>query len=85
MKSIWKRPVLWGLLGGLGLLTAATGCQYETGGQTLPSAYYLKEPIQYYPPGPWFKLQGEADQAKLYQAQAEQQAPPPPAPAPAGR
>lgn len=43
-------------LGGLGL----TGCQVDIGGQTLPSAYYLQDDIQYFPAGPEFKLSKEA-------------------------
>jgi hypothetical protein len=30
------------------------------GGQTLPSAYYLQDDIQYFPAGPEFKLSKEA-------------------------
>jgi hypothetical protein len=45
-----------GLAGALG----ATGCQVEVGGQTLPSPYYLQDDVQYYPPGPEFKLAREA-------------------------
>ena len=43
-------------LGGL----AMTGCQVDVGGQTLPSAYYLQDDIQYFPAGPEFKLSKEA-------------------------
>ncbi len=38
----------------------ATGCQVEIGGQTLPSPYYQFDDVQYYPPGPEFKLSNEA-------------------------
>ena len=41
---------------GIGL----TGCQVDIGGQTLPSAYYLQDDIQYFPAGPEFKLSKEA-------------------------
>jgi hypothetical protein len=52
------RAALLGCLaiGGLGL----TGCQVDVGGQTLPSAYYLQDDIQYFPAGPEFKLSKEA-------------------------
>jgi hypothetical protein len=46
-----------GLLGSVGL----TGCQVTTGGQTLPSPYYLDDDVQYFPSGREFKLQREAD------------------------
>lgn len=39
---------------------AATGCQVDIGGQTLPSGYYLQDDIQYFPAGPEFKLSKEA-------------------------
>jgi hypothetical protein len=60
-----------GLLAGVGL----TGCQVETGGQTLPSGYYITDDVQYYPPGSEFKLTKEAAAQKAYsQDQAQQQA-----------
>ena len=37
-----------------------TGCQVSVGGQTLPSAYYLQDDVQYFPAGPEFKLTREA-------------------------
>ncbi len=42
----------------LGLLSclSATGCQSTVAGQTLPSAYYLRDDIQYFPAGPENKL-----------------------------
>ena len=44
------------LLCGLGLLGAAVGCQSSVGGQTMPSGYYLRDDVQYYPPGPETQL-----------------------------
>ncbi|MFM9025218.1 MAG: hypothetical protein ACKON7_07760 [Planctomycetaceae bacterium] len=43
-----------------------TGCQVDVGGQTLPSAYYLQDDIQYFPAGPEFKLSREAAALKAY-------------------
>jgi hypothetical protein len=37
-----------------------SGCQVSLGGQTLPSAYYLNDDVQYFPAGPEFKLSREA-------------------------
>jgi hypothetical protein len=57
------------LLLGLPLVAAAaclTGCQVDVGGQTLPSAYYLQDDIQYFPAGPEFKLAKEAAAQKAY-------------------
>ena len=33
-----------------------TGCQSDYAGQTLPSPWYLNDDVQYYAPGPGFKL-----------------------------
>lgn len=61
---------------GLGLLVSVglTGCQIETGGQTLPSPYYMHDDVQYYPPGPEFKLAREAAAQKAYNQDQAQQA-----------
>jgi len=56
-------------LGGL----AVTGCQVDVGGQTLPSAYYLQDDIQYFPAGPEFKLSKEAAAQKAYKKQMREQ------------
>jgi hypothetical protein len=44
--------------------TALTGCQMSVGGQTLPSAYYLKDDVQYFPKGPEFLLWREAEELR---------------------
>ena len=60
--------------GGIALATAAsTGCQIDVGGQTLPSGYYLDDDIQYFPPGPEFKLAKEAARMKEYAAETASQ------------
>lgn len=58
---------------GLGLFAAIglTGCQVDIGGQTLPSPYYMDDDVQYFPPGPEFKLAREAAAMRQF---AEQQA-----------
>ena len=38
------------------LASCLTGCQTNIGGQTLPSAYFLKDDVQYYPAGPEDRL-----------------------------
>jgi len=60
------------LLLGLGLLVTLgiTGCQVDIGGQSLPSPYWMTDDVQYFAPGPEFKLAKEA--AALKAAKAEQ-------------
>jgi hypothetical protein len=55
------RPLRW-FLACLGLFVAPwlTGCQVDVGGQTLPSAYYMTDDVQYFQPGPEFKHAREA-------------------------
>lgn len=50
------------LLGAL----ASMGCQSNYSGQTLPSPYWLQDDVQYFPPGPEFKLSREAAAMKQY-------------------
>jgi len=59
------------LVCGLALLlpAALTGCQVEVGGQVLPSPYYLTDDVQYFPPGPEFKLAREATALREYAGQ----------------
>ena len=52
------------------LCCGATGCQIEAGGQILPSPWYLTDDVQYFAPGPEFKLANEA--AAMKEAAEEQ-------------
>jgi hypothetical protein len=57
------RPKAWTALAASLILPAAllaTGCQSDYAGQTLPSPWYLTDDVQYYAPGPGFKLAREA-------------------------
>ncbi len=68
--SSQKRPLRYALIGA-GLLAATlTGCQVDVGGQTMPSPYYMTDDVQYFPPGPEFKLSREA--AALQERSQEQ-------------
>ena len=63
MKGVNNRlRPLRAVLLGLGLMAAVglTGCQVDVGGQTMPSATYMSDDVQYFPPGPEFKLEKEA-------------------------
>jgi hypothetical protein len=69
MRGSSNRHCSWRVfLAGLGTLAAIglTGCQVDVGGQTLPSPYYLQDDVQYFPPGPEFKLSKEAAAQKAY-------------------
>ncbi len=50
------------------LAVSSTGCQITEGGQTLPSPWYIYDDIQYFAPGPEFKLSREAAAQKAYRA-----------------
>lgn len=71
MKSsvITSRSLLG--LAGLLMLASSIGCTGVYGGQNLPSAYYLSDDVQYYAPGPEFKL---ANEAAAMKAASEEQA-----------
>jgi hypothetical protein len=64
---------------GPAVLLAATGCQVEMAGVTLPSPYYLTDDVQYYAPAPSeFKLSREAaalqEQAEAIESQQQEAA-----------
>jgi hypothetical protein len=88
MKLNLLSPHAWLLLLGCATVCGGSvGCQTTIGGQTLPSAYYLKDDLQYFPPGPEFKLSRQVQAIEEYnlrrQGGAELEAGAPPAPAPA--
>ena len=52
-------------------MLAAVGCQSSVGGQTLPSAYYLRDDVQYFPAGPEFLLPNEERTLEEYRLQTQ--------------
>jgi hypothetical protein len=58
------RVAFGGLL--LSALASSTGCQSLVGGQVLPSPWYQTDDVQYYAPGPEFKLSREAAAQKAF-------------------
>ena len=50
---------------------AVAGCQSSIGGQTLPSAYYLRDDVQYYPAGPEFLLPNQKRALEEYRLEQE--------------
>jgi hypothetical protein len=76
-------PQRWATLGlGVVLLAAATGCQIDVGGQTLPSPQWMTDDVQYFPSGTEFKLSREA--AAMQAAKADAAATGEAGPAPPG-
>jgi hypothetical protein len=71
-RQVDGRKRSFAVMGSLVVLLSltATGCQMDIAGQTLPSPYYLTDDVQYYAPGPEFKLAREA--AVLKEQAAEQ-------------
>ena len=57
------------------ILIGTTGCQATIGGQTLPSAYFLQDDVQYFPAGPQDKLFQERRALEQYNAGQQQQLP----------
>ena len=49
----------------------ATGCQTTVGGQTLPSAWYLEDDVQYFPAGPEYKLSNLEERLQRYRLQQQ--------------
>jgi hypothetical protein len=66
----WNRWPVWvaTLIGTIG----AVGCQTYQNGQVLPSAYHLRDDIQYFPKGPQFPLANEL--SAMQAAESERQA-----------
>jgi hypothetical protein len=65
----WSLAVLFA--GGLGMVAVSTGCQTTVGGQTLPSAYFLRDDVQYFPAGPEFVLTKEVEEHENYRLRQE--------------
>ena len=80
--SISPRMVLLGCA----LLSATSiGCQSTIGGQTLPSAFYLQDDVQYFPAGPEFRLSRQVQAIEQYNLRRQglsEPAPGEPAPQP---
>ncbi len=71
-KLRWMaRPFLLAM--GMLLALGTTGCQVDIGGQTHPSAYYMHDDVQYFPPGPEFRHAQEAAVLKQHSQDAAMQ------------
>ena len=65
----WTKGIL--LFGGL-LCLSFTGCQTNIAGQTLPSAYFLRDDVQFYPAGPETKLINQIQALEEYKIQQQE-------------
>ena len=68
-QKTWTKGIL--LLGGL-LCFSFTGCQTNIAGQTLPSAYFLRDDVQFYPAGPETKLINQIQALEEYKIQQQE-------------
>ena len=69
-KKLTQRLTLFALAACVALgCFGSIGCQTTRNGQTLPSPYYLKDDIQYFPAGPEFPLSKEAAQMERNEAE----------------
>lgn len=53
------------------MTTALIGCQSTVGGQTLPSADFLDDDIQFFPAGPEFQLSRQVEEIQRYNLERE--------------
>ncbi len=70
IKQLFSKPhalVLVGMLVSGGLC----GCQTQMGGQTLPSAHYLRDDVQFFPAGPEMQLTNQRQALEEYRATGE--------------
>lgn len=67
--SAWCKSLVCGL--GIAAAISATGCQVSVGGQTLPSPWYTRDDVQYYPSGPEMVVSREAAAIQAYNAQRQ--------------
>ena len=67
-----RKGILLSMLAAMASSALLTGCQTSIGGQTLPSATYLDDDVQYFPAGPEFKLTNQVEAARKYRLEQEQ-------------
>ena len=70
--SSGQKRILLSLVAAMASCALFTGCQTSIGGQTLPSATYLDDDVQYFVAGPEFKLSNQVEAARKYRLEQEQ-------------
>ncbi|WP_437202568.1 hypothetical protein [Planctomicrobium sp. SH664] len=73
VKLIRKTPLAL-LAGGFLAMAGMTGCQTQMAGMTLPSGYYLRDDVQFFPAGPEFLLPNTQRALDDYRAAQEAEA-----------
>jgi len=69
-QNWWSRELILGVC--LVLSAGSSGCfQTTVGGQTLPSAYYLDDDVQYFPMGSEQRLSNQIRAVERYRAEQE--------------
>ena len=68
VKRHLANPIALAVFGLVGF-GSLCGCQTNIGGQTLPSAYYLRDDVQFFPAGPETPLPNTRQAHKEYRAQ----------------
>lgn len=71
MKRQKLQRLLATFLGAGFVASTLTGCQTTVGGQTLPSAYFLQDDVQYFPAGPEFLLSNTVRAMEQYKLDQE--------------
>jgi hypothetical protein len=69
-SQAWQLACLGLIL--IGGIAPSVGCQSSIAGQTLPSAYYLMDDVQYFPAGSENKIANETAASKKARAEAMQ-------------
>ena len=67
-----RKSILLSIVAAMASSALLTGCQTSIGGQTLPSATYLDDDVQYFVAGPEFKLTNQVEAARKYKLDQEQ-------------
>ena len=67
-----RKRILLSVMAAMVSSALLTGCQTSIGGQTLPSATYLDDDVQYFVAGPEFKLTNQVEASRKYQLEQQQ-------------
>ncbi|TWT57088.1 hypothetical protein KOR42_04460 [Thalassoglobus neptunius] len=69
-NTLFSKTVVLAIVG-MSVSASLCGCQTQMGGQTLPSAYYLRDDVQFFPAGPEMQLPNQRQALEEYRASSE--------------